>query len=175
MLGTILVEIRQRLLTSVIERLAVPAHKLLACAVSGARRTARSAPSAGRTSPITTEGGVNDGKVVLEKLPRIAGGRRVVSHRLVPSVGERSTIGDISGDLVSREEVNRNARVVPFHYVDPSAGVVERNTEAVIRGVVLHTAPTVSSLVRSAVRSSIEGADRSRGVGGYGATGPSVN
>ncbi len=84
-------------LTGLGKCLPILTHKLLAGAVAGARRTTRSGPSTGRASPITTEGGVNDGKVVFEELPWIAGGRRVVGNGLGPGVGERGTVRDILG------------------------------------------------------------------------------
>jgi hypothetical protein len=155
--------------------LAICAHKLLAGAVSSTRRAARSTPSTGRASPITTEGGIDDCKVVLEELPRIAGGSRVVGHGLGPGVGERSTVLDVIGDLVAREEVHRDARVIPLHRVDASTGAVEGSAVVIIRGVVLHTATLVASLARSAVGASIEGAECVRVVGGYCAAGTSVD
>lgn len=84
-------------LTGFVKCLPILTDKLLAGAETGARRTTRSGPSTSRASPITTEGGVNDGKVVLEELPWIAGGRRVVGNGLVPGVGERGPVRDILG------------------------------------------------------------------------------
>ena len=151
------------------------AHKLLAGAVTGARSTARSGPSTGRASPITTEGGVKDGKVVLEKLPWIAGSRGVVGHGLVPGTRERSTVCNIFGYFVAREKVDGDPRVVPLHRIDASAGFVKGSTVAVIRVTVLHATPRVSSLGRSAVRASVEGTDRVEDVRRYGAAGASVD
>ena len=151
------------------------AHILLAGADTSTGSTARSVPSTGRAGPITTEGRVEDGKVILEELPRIAGGRRVEGHGLVPGAGERSTIRDILGDFVAREKVDRDARVVPLHRVDPSAGTIEGSTVAVIRLVILHAAPHVCSLVRSAVRASSKGPEGVRDVGRDGAAGAGVD
>lgn len=123
------------------------AYKLLAGAVTGARRTTRSVPSTRRARPITTERGINDGKVVLEELPWVAVGGRVVGNGLVPGVGERGTVRNILGYLVARKKVDGDARIIPLHRIDPSSGLVEGSAVAVIRVMVLHTTPHVSSLV----------------------------
>lgn len=164
-------------LTGVVICLPILTRKLLAGANTGARRTTRSGPSTGRASPITTEGGVNDGKVVLEELPWIAGGRRVVGNGLRPGVGERGTVRDILGYVVAREKVDGDARVIPLHRIDPAAGIVEGSTVAVIVEIILHAATPVCSLCRSAVRTSVEGTDRVQDVRRwrYGTTGRSVD
>ena len=168
-------EVERIPLTGVVICLPILTRKLLAGADTGARRTTRPGPSTGRASPITTEGGVNDGKVVLEELPWIAGGRRVVGNGLLPGVGERSTVRDILGYFVAREKVDGDARVIPLHRIDPSASLVEGSAVAIVVVIILHAAPPICSLCRSAVRTSVEGTDRVQDVRSYGAAGPSVD
>jgi hypothetical protein len=160
---------------SVFESLAILAHKLRTGLVTGARRTAGCTPSTSRASPVTTEGSIDDGKVVLEELPWIAVGCWVVSHGLVPGVGQRGIVCDIVRDLIASEEVHGDARVIPLHRVDTSTSAIEGSAEAVLRGVVLHAAPHVSRLDRSAVRAAIEGADCVDDVRGYGTAGSGVD
>jgi len=132
---------------SVVQCLPILPYILLAGADTGASGTPRAAPSTRGASPITTEGSVNDRKVILEELPWVAGGCRIVRNRFMPGVREWGTFLDIRRDLVTREEVDGDARVIPLHGVDPSTSVVERDAVAVTRGVVLHTASTISRLV----------------------------
>ena len=172
--NTVSADMERILLTGLVKCLPILTHILLAGAEPGARRTTRPGPSTSRASPITTEGGVNDGKVVLEELPWIAGGRRVVGNGLAPGVGERCTVRDILGYRVAREKVDGDARIIPLHRIDPPAGLVEGSTIAVIKEIILHAASTVAGLVRSAVRASVEGTDRVQGVRSYCAADASV-
>jgi len=68
------------------------------------------------SSPISTEGGVENGKVIREEGVGVAGGGREVGLRSSPSRRKRLTGGDVGGDPLSREEEDGDTGVVPLHW-----------------------------------------------------------
>ena len=67
------------------------------------------------SSPISTEGGIEDGEVIGEEGVGVTGGGREVGLRSSPSRGERLTGSDVGGDSLSREEEDRDTGSVPLH------------------------------------------------------------
>jgi hypothetical protein len=105
-----------------IERAARIEHIILTCRIPSHSRTAltltrvtRVVPYAVGSGPVTTEGGVENVKVVIEVGVRGAAIRGEVGHRGPPRGGVGVVILDICGDSISGEEPDRDTGFIPFH------------------------------------------------------------
>jgi len=164
---------------------AVLPHKLFAggdpgslCAALFLTRNARRRPH--RARPVTAQGGVNDRRLVLEDLERIASILGPERAGRPPICGNRRRGGDIGRDVLPGEEPDGDTRVVPKHCrttqisiqatprsgalkgkgstkkltrVDTPTVVVERSSERV--GLIRpHTTPFITRLGRGTVRAT---------------------
>lgn len=132
------------------------------CIPSGVSATGAS-PS--RTSPISAEGQVEDGVVVVEVLAWGAGASGPVSKGRGP-VGRHGLTGsNVVWDSAASEEPDSDTITIPFHGIDTSAGAVESTAKAVVRGGVGESAASVIAIAGAAVGIGKLTSGRSRVVG----------